>query len=285
MSEHTHISYCDHTKSPWRGCEKKSSGCAGCYVEGFQRKFGDKLSDRRLVKSFESDAKRWNKRAGLQCGCGDCDPCCGGRPDQCAITTVRRHRVFVSLCDWLDDKVPVGWLAYFLQVIRETPNLDWLVCTKRPENWRKRLEQIENHDPASVSSEWLEGNPPANVWFGVTCEDQAAADERIPLLLQIPARVRWVSFEPLLGPIDLAGKLSGIDWAVVGAQSGPKRRDCGLNAILKVAYDCRSASVPCFVKQDCALRPGTQGRIPDAYWSIKQFPRSNGAGLLEPHGD
>lgn len=322
MSDKTNISYCDHTKSPWRGCEKKSAGCAGCYVEDFQRKFGDKLTDRRLVKSFEADVMRWNRKSLI---CDDCGKGIDGEVQMPSVespsliwcsdchdyNSVHRPRVFVSLCDWLDDKVPVEWLADFLRVIHETPNLDWLVCTKRPENWQIRLDHaIPSIDgPSTWAAAWLHGEPPHNIWFGVTCEDQASADERIALLLQIPAKVRWVSAEPLLEPISFAGcpgtirdlvqaslnqeacehfdtaNLRGVDWVVVGGQSGPKRRDCGVEPIIDVAKQCAAAGVPCFVKQDCAARPGQQGRIPDAYWSLKQFPRSNGGGLLKRHGD
>ena len=94
---------------------------------------------------------------------------------------------------------------------------------------------------------WLSGTPPANIWIGVSVEDQKRADERIPLLLTIPARVRFLSVEPLL--------------------------DCGVEAIVDVANQCKSAGVPCFVKQDCAAKPGQQGRIPETTWSFKQFPK------------
>lgn len=128
------------------------------------------------------------------------------------------------------------------------------------------------------------------------------ADQRIPLLLNIPAKVRFVSLEPLLGPVDvmayalsfdhadncrnehcaLAGGpddcagvvLPGLDWVIVGGESGPRRRDCagGVNDIRDAAVRAKQAGIPVFVKQDCAAMPGQQGRIPDDVWGWKEFP-------------
>ena len=140
-------------------------------------------------------------------------------------------------------------------------------------------------------SDWLKGVPPSNVWFGVSVEDQKRADERIPELLKIPAAVRFLSVEPLLESISfnrigsdnsarniLTGKQgwlttgNHVDWVIVGGESGKGRRDCGVDAITDMARQCQAAGVPCFVKQDCAAKPGQQGRIPDEVWSVKQCP-------------
>lgn len=135
-------------------------------------------------------------------------------------------------------------------------------------------------------AEWLAGTPPANVWFGVSVEDQTRANKRIPLLLEIPARVRWLSVEPLLGPVDLTridGDQSGsrsmcmvnsltgrhtdmgrscpdvpcIDWVVVGGESGPKARPCNVEWIRSIVSECNAAKVPAFVKQIGAFPVGT----------------------------
>jgi protein gp37 len=184
--------------------------------------------------------------------------------------------------DWLDPQVPVEWLADFLRVIAETPNLDWLLLTKRPELWQARLEAVGRTTSTgkgyAVAASWLNGAAPANVWFGVTCEDQTRANERLPILLCIPAKIRWVSAEPLLGPIKFRDDVlcqdpdcgRGVDWIVVGGESGSKRRDCGVEAIVDVAGQCQAAGVACFVKQDCAQRPGQQGRIPAHIWALKE---------------
>ena len=150
--------------------------------------------------------------------------------------------------------------------------------------------------------DWMEGMIlwPAwfsNVWLGVSVEDQAAADERIPLLLQTPAAVRFLSVEPLLWPVDLSpwtrprwtdtGECAPwgqniqeprrIDWVIVGGESGPGHRPCKVEWIESVVAQCRAAGVPVWVKQDSGPRPGAQGRIPDDLW-VHEFPASGGAG-------
>lgn len=184
-------------------------------------------------------------------------------------------------------------------LIDATPNLDWLLLTKRPENIRPMLRRIADGCEGWSASEawkrlkfvvsWLNGNPPANVWLGVSCENQATADKRIPILLSIPAAVRFVSFEPLLGPIDGYGLISkrcphcldatqcpetgaydcpqcdstglsgepAIDWAIVGGESGPNARPCDLAWLRSIRDQCKTAGVPVFVKQ-LGSRPAHQ---------------------------
>lgn len=192
-----------------------------------------------------------------------------------------RPRVFPSLCDWLDEEVSPAWLAEFLALINLTPRIDWLLLTKRPGKWRERI------DAAALAStsfhqrwlvEWLRGTPPPNVWFGVSVEDQTRANERIPILLEIPARLRWLSVEPLLGQVDmerivvkqlagsdmgmlnaLTGRLSNmgcpcadvarINWIVIGGESGNRARTCNLRWIQNLLEQTRRAGTPTFVKQ------------------------------------
>lgn len=177
----------------------------------------------------------------------------------------QRARVFPSLCDWLDDEVPVEWLADFLKLIHDTPHLDWLLLTKRPENFFKRLRGAWNATVAEFDSfeRWLvdwkkHGVTPANVWIGTSVEDQERAEERIPELLKIPARVRFLSVEPLLEAVDLkldnhcnspACLCAKIDWVIVGGESGAKARPCHVEWIGGVVEQCQAAGVPCFVKQ------------------------------------
>jgi protein gp37 len=114
--------------------------------------------------------------------------------------------------------MPIEWLADLLSLIHATPFLDWQLLTKRPENWKARIEAAADSCPEREMrstpaqygyatllyrwlDEWLDGSPPANVWLGTTVEDQTRADSRIPALLSIPAKVRFLSCEPLLGPV------------------------------------------------------------------------------------
>jgi protein gp37 len=226
---------------------------------------------------------------------------CGG--------TRRRIRLFAdSNSDWLDERWPIETLARFLNEIRLAPNLDVLLLTKRIEDFSSRLTEVIDawpglnlpKDSCDFVQNWLDGKAPSNIWLGVSIEDQPRADERIPLLLQTPAAVRFLSVEPLLTNVNLGSALNpcaadchrkiigsppltghwhkGIEtpllhWVIVGAESGPNRRDCGVEAIVSVADQCIAAGIPCWVKQDCARFPGQQGRIPGKYWALKQFPK------------
>ncbi len=295
MSTKTNIEWATSTGNPWIGCTKVSPGCKNCYAaeldaNRFSKTMGGgtkenpeshwgKGAPRVRTKAFWKDALKWQRQ---QEDFGDGS---------------QRPRIFPSLCDWLDDEVPIEWLADFLKLIHDTPNLDWLLLSKRPENWKSRLEDawdILNEPKSTPSSvwlgQWLDNDPvPPNIWLGVSVEDQKRADERIPLLLNIPAKVRFLSVEPLLEKVDLDfwydaveeeyGPYPGnhnptneLHWVIVGGESGSGRRDCGVEAICDVARQCVAAGVPCFVKQDAAFKPGQKGRIPDDVWALKQLP-------------
>lgn len=264
MSETTSIEWCDHTASPWKSLRGMSNRVIG----------------------FEKTVKAWNREVVVDHNpCGDCDPCLGGRPDQCAIMPLRRPTVFPSMCDPFDPEVPVEWLADFLRVVFETPNLTWLLLTKSPENWRKRLEAIMETEclPTDLNftlwlGAWLgagdliQKNPP-NVWIGASVENKDYL-WRLDKLRDIHAVGRFVSFEPLLselGEIDPVW-IDWINWVIVGGESGPGARPCNVEWIRDILRQCKSASVPCFVKQDSGRFPGNQGRIPDDIWSVKEVP-------------
>lgn len=279
MGENSKISWTDSTFNPWIGCTKVSPGCANCYAETRNKRFGGdnwgvgKLRRRTVAANWNMPLK-WNREAKdfLQCnGCGwrgvskwveTFDPITMGKTGEargcrrCGGEDVAeaRQRVFcASLADWLDHEVPAEWLADLLTLIAETPNLDWQLLTKRPELWRNRLSQVavDQWDlplgASALAQEWLDGNPPANVWVGTTVEDQARANERIPALLQIPARVRFLSMEPLLEAV--APPLDGIGWVIVGGESGSKARPFDLSWARSIVHQCADAGVPVWVKQ------------------------------------
>lgn len=213
-----------------------------------------------------------------------------------------RYKIFPSMIDWLDD-MPAGiidqdgnWLkrdevfADFLSVVHECQNLDWLLLTKRPQNFTERIETCWSEQPETPLGHWLHewlffgvgGTNPTNVWIGVSVEDQKRADERIPHLLRIPAVVRFLSCEPLLGPINLVGPYdgpfafplgTGIHWVIVGGESGAGFREMDLAAALSIGEQCVDYEVPFFMKQDSGLYPGKQGRIPDEWW-VQQWPKA-----------
>lgn len=207
---------------------------------------------------------------------------------------MHRARVFtLSLGDWLDDEVPIEWLADMMKVIKETPNLDWLLLTKRPENWRTRIHQAaefcDGHvctvyeDTGSWLASWLNGNARPGIRIGITVEDQIRFDERIHHVIQIPANSRFLSIEPMLGDINLSleGTMRGkfkplymmIDQVIVGGESGSahKERQLDLHAAAKIQAQCNRWGVKFFMKQDSGPLPGMRGRIPDDLW-VQEFP-------------
>lgn len=300
MSENTKIEWADHSWSPWRGCTKVSPGCANCYAETLSKRNPAVLGQwgkgkpRVLAKNW-NDPMRWNREAAEDLRCDVCgatreddlvnaDGFCG----QCEHHAwPEARRVFPSLCDWLDDEVPIEWLARFLTLIHSTQNLDWLLLTKRPENFGNRLllaaQEITDCAPdvALWLALWRRGQPPANVWFGVSVEDKIRADERIPILLQIPAVVRWLSLEPLLGPVDLteAGSKvfaawSKLHWLVIGGESGHGARPCNVEWVRSLKDQGKHAGVPVFVKQLGA----------NPHCDCGELPAGGNAEMMHPKG-
>jgi protein gp37 len=123
---------------------------------------------------------------------------------------------------------------------------------------------------ACLPPDWGTGYP--HVWLGVSVENRRWL-HRLDTLGQVPAVVRFASFEPLLDDLgDLSPWLPHLQWVIIGGESGPDRRPMELAWLLNIVEQCQAAGVPCFVKQDGALRDGQQGRIPDDIWAIKEFP-------------
>lgn len=288
MSELTNIQWCDATFNPWEGCTKISTGCLNCYAETRSKRFKHRNWGKGAPR-WRTSARNWNKARGWNRRPAICTTCgaandietrrCNGVTwcNTCLTDTeYHRRRVFcASLADWLDDEVPIEWLADLLKLIHETPNLDWLLLTKRPENFRPRLYACKAHWSASSASglgpildwvsDWMEGVAPAHVWLGVSVENQEWAHSRVTRLLKIPARVRFLSVEPMLGPIvfdycgepgvchtsDWSAKVlpSGIHWVIVGGESGPRARPCNVEWLRSIVGQCQAAGVRCFVKQ------------------------------------
>lgn len=294
MGEHTAIAWCDATFNPWRGCSRVSPGCDHCYAEAWSKRnpaalgtWGDDGERVIAADAYWRTPLRWNRLA--------------------AEAGVRRRVFCASLADVFEDRPElVAPRDRLFELIRQTPHLDWLLLTKRPDNARRILamdgplahgvheldilEAIEDphaeHGPplyhrddhGYITFRW----PLPNVWLGVTAEDQQRADERIPILIDTPAAVRFVSYEPALGPIDLlhwlgtprmmaddgVSGIGGIDWVIVGGESGPHARLFEMRWARDTIAQCRAAGVACFVKQlgrrpvsDNFLMPDKTGRI------------------------
>jgi protein gp37 len=281
MGDKTNIAWCDKTWNPWTGCRQISPACKECYAKALVERFGGDFSKR--IRTSEANWKKpyqWNRKAEMEIA---------PHPDYAN----HRPRVFsLSLGDWLDDEVNIEWLADMLRVIYDTPNLDWLLLTKRPENWRERVTEAyhfagERRDDAGFMawlSNWIgKHDVPSNVRIGITAENQKAYDERLIPFLSIPAYSRFISMEPLLENIDMnlegvvAGKFQPVymqvDQIIVGGESGPahKERQLDLKAVANIYTQCRRWNVKFFMKQDSGPRPGMRGRIPDKLW-VQEFP-------------
>ena len=245
------IEWTDHTFNPWIGCTKVSPGCANCYAEALNKRWkkGDnwgKGAPRvRTSSSYWKQPLQWDSLARLakefyMAGMADDEI----RP---TIKPYVRPRVFsASLADWLDDEVPAEWRRDLLSLIRATPNLDWLLLTKRPGNFYQLIAE----------DAWNRDNRPDNVWIGTTVEDQERADERIPKLLEIPARIHFLSCEPLLGPVTIP---SGIDWVICGGESGPGARPMHPAWSRSLRDQCAAAGVPFHFKQWGEWQPYKMG--------------------------
>ena len=227
MGESTKIEWAHHTFNPWWGCVKVSEACAHCYAETFANRTGNRVWGKDAERRFFGD-KHWNEPL---------------KWDKAAKKAGELHRVFcASMADVFEARDDlVEERARLWKLIKRTPNLIWLLLTKRPENILKM-----------VPAEWLKVNRwPSNVWVGTTVENQKWADKRIPELQAVPAPVRFLSVEPLLGPVELGGYVSrlGINWVIVGGESGGKARPMDPDWVNSIYYACSSAGVPFFFKQ------------------------------------
>lgn len=245
MGETTKIEWADATVNPWWGCTKVSPACASCYADTFARRWGKRL--------WGPGAPREDHRAGARK--------LAMRLQRQAVAEGRRLRVFcASMADWLDPEVPAEWLADLLALVDATPALDWLLLTKRPHLWRERLQAVTAGHAAgnAFAALWLAGAAPPNVWVGATVEDQQRADERVPALLAIPARVRFLSCEPLLGPLELtrAGAMMAhrahqlVHWIIGGGESGRGARPTHPDWARGLRDDAVEFGVPFFWKQN-----------------------------------
>ena len=237
MAEATNISWADCTFNPWVGCAYKSPGCLNCYAENlmdrrYHRVKWGKGEPRSRTKTW-NDPVKWNKAA--------------------EAAGVRKKVFCASLADWLDEEVPREWRMDLFYLILSCPNLDWLMLTKRPENAREMLPRG-----------WL-NNPLPNLWFGVSAENQKYYDLRVSQMMQIPAAIRWVSYEPALGPIDGLGfwedKIWHPDWLVIGGESDQMTpaRPFEIEWAEQVIVKCRACGVAPFMKQ-VGSNPTYRGR-------------------------
>ncbi|MDP9316786.1 MAG: phage Gp37/Gp68 family protein [Chloroflexota bacterium] len=221
MGQKSTIEWTDNTFNPWWGCTKVSPGCVHCYAETFSTRyrfdvFGPRKSRRTFGETYWQEPFKWNRQA---------------------VHTGKRARVFcASMADVFEDNQSIeAERAKLWSLIAETPMLDWLLLTKRPQNILRFVPWDDN---------W-----PANVWAMTSVENQEQAEKRIPILLEVPAIVRGLSVEPLIGQVDLEPWLAGIQWVIVGGESGQGARQMQIDWVLSLRDQCVQAGVPFFFKQ------------------------------------
>lgn len=260
--ENSKIEWTDHTANFWWGCMKVSPGCQHCYAETWASRWGKQIwgpastTEREYKKAAWVDVPKWNAQAKAE--------------------GVRR-RVFVqSMADFFEDHPQVlPWRNKALRLMAECTSLDFQVLTKRPENIVQMLP-TDWHP-----HKW--GRIPDHIWIGTSVENQEQADKRIDSLVNVPARVRFLSCEPLLGPLELAkmgcfafyGQVMQlptlIDWVICGGESGHGARPMNPAWARSLRDQCQAANVPFFFKQWGGVNKKLNGRLLDGV-EYSQFP-------------
>lgn len=269
MAGNSKIEWTEATWNPIAGCSIVSPGCHNCYAM---------RTAARLEAMGQAKYAGTTKKA-------------NGKTLWTGKINIDRHGLFLplrtrkpttffvnSMSDLFHDRVPWPTIQTIFAVMAACPDHTFQVLTKRAETMfefasRETLEECldvaidkENHQELIPAAQDLRHSgkvkcwPLPNVWLGVSCEDQQRADERIPWLLKTPAAVRFLSCEPLLGPINLQPHINAggkfvnsqainCDWVIVGGESGPGARPCRMTWIRDIVRQCADAGVPCFIKQ------------------------------------
>lgn len=285
MSGKSFIDYVDASWTPTHGCSRVSPGCANCWAIKTTNRLAGKIEKYRGLVRRTSRGLDWTGVV---------------MPDETALDWPLHRRkplrIFVnSMSDLFHEALPGSTIGRVFGVMAACPQHAFLVLTKRVRRlamlggtgvigpirgeasmtaYEIKRQSVGFGPAADFRISW----PLPNVWLGVSVENQSTAYKRIPLLLQTPAAHRWLSIEPLLGPIDLrtgiyamppggayAGTtLQGIDAVVVGGESGPKARPCDVAWIRSIIAQCQADGVKCYVKQ--------LGARPVGWWSNSLGP-------------
>lgn len=253
----TKIEWTDATWNPIRGCSRVSEGCRNCYAERVAARFSGPGMPYERLAQMTKEGPRWTGTIRLVTE-KLFDP----------IRWKRPRRIFVnSISDLFHENVPDSWIDMIFRRMHAARWHTFQVLTKRPERMKRYCEMrfVQHHE----NPIW---RPLPNVWLGVSVENQATADKRIPILLETPAAVRWISAEPLLGPLEIVRYFevlkggpyfSGLDWVVVGGESGPGARPMHPNWARSLRDQCVAAGIPFFFKQWGDWAPAVFGEGPD----------------------
>lgn len=224
MGENSKIGWTDHTFNPWWGCVEVSPACDHCYARTFAKRTGHQVwgkdaGRRRFGVKHWTEPEKWNAAA--------------------SRSGVRQRVFSASMADVFEDYQGVedDRQALFA-LIERTPMLDWLLLTKRPSNILRM-----------VPESWR-GGFPANVWAGTTAENDEWLDVRARYLMRVPARVRFISYEPAMGPLSsLRNYQHEFQWVIAGGESGHGRREPDANWFRETRDICAEFGIPFFFKQ------------------------------------
>lgn len=233
MGENTLIAWTEHTLNFWMGCTRVGPGCAHCYAETAMTRYGRDFSTVTRTKTW-GDAFKW-QRAAAAAG--------------------RTERVFT--CSWSDffHEKADPWREEAWAVIKSCPNLQFQILTKRADRIASCLPK-----------DWGEGYP--NAWLGVSVENPSFLS-RVDILRKIPARVRFISAEPLLAPLPTLN-LNGIHWLIVGGESGPGFRPMPHEWARELRDKAKASGTAFFFKQSAAPRTEMGTKLDGVEW--KEYP-------------
>lgn len=259
--KHTKIQWTDRTWNPTRGCSRVSEGCRNCYAERQAARFSDAGQYAYGFVTRTPSGPRWTGRVELV-------------EDKLRepLGWRKPSRVFVnSMSDLFHESLSDEAIDRVFAVMALAPQHTFQVLTKRAERMREYMTHQHRLERWNETGDFREDTPGdcdiddfplRNVWLGVSCEDQSTADERIPILLDTPAAMRFVSYEPAIARVDLYSAFTfwrplvkareigeHLHWLIAGGESGPGARPCDVAWIRSIIEQCKSAGVACFVKQ------------------------------------
>ncbi len=252
----TAIEWTDKTWNPTRGCTRVSPGCINCYAERQAHRYSAPGRPYEGLTRITNGRPQWTGEV-------RCLPEKLGEP----LSWRKPCRVFVdSMSDLFHEGVHVSFIEQVFRTMLSAKRHTFQILTKRADRMAEVVPAVYSRIFGGAYPEHVQ--LPNWIWLGVSVEDQQRADERIPLLLECPAAVRFLSCEPLLAPVDLAAYLGGgyvrirdgqmspmrvnhppLHWVIVGGESGPGARPCELAWVRSLVEQCRAAQVPAFVKQ------------------------------------
>lgn len=299
MGDKTGIEWTDATWNPTVGCSLVSAGCTNCYAMDQAHRFSGEGQYYEGLTRVSGGRPVWTGKVTLK-------PHKLGQP----LRWTRPRRIFVnSMSDLFHEEIPFEYIAACFGVMAASPEHQFQVLTKRPQRAQEFFDWLRDEvwpetDPAGYRnflcntaaryldngstedySRWSdilinkteEGTAPLvwplrNVWLGVSVEDQEAADARIELLTKLPGAVRFLSCEPLIGPVTLGEGLSQLDWVIVGGESGPRSRPCDQVWVEALLEQCREADVDFFFKQKGEVWARECGATSKKGGDISEFP-------------